>query len=116
MQRIKPRKRGRLSSIKAYVIAWLQNTEIEAEMVRLEQCVAHVHRCFTVRTTLNMLHLGSPVCLVYSLHAYGRQSPYLQLRASIEDEANGGLGNPTAPQLAYNRGLSFFREQVYSTP
>ncbi|KAJ8693524.1 hypothetical protein PTI98_008510 [Pleurotus ostreatus] len=47
MQRIKPRKRGRLSSIKAYVIAWLQNTEIEAEMVRLEQCVAHVHRCFT---------------------------------------------------------------------
>ncbi|KAL4256472.1 hypothetical protein AB1N83_012205, partial [Pleurotus pulmonarius] len=54
LQRVKPRKRGRFSAVKAYVIAWLQNAEIEAEMVRLEQCVAHVHRCFTYTAFMRM--------------------------------------------------------------
>lgn len=42
------RKRGRLSSLKACVSAWIKNAEIEGDILRLRDRVSSVHRRFSV--------------------------------------------------------------------
>ncbi|KAG9221566.1 hypothetical protein CCMSSC00406_0007205 [Pleurotus cornucopiae] len=48
------RKRGRLSSLKACVSAWIKNAEIEGDILRLRDRVSSVHRRFSYITSLRM--------------------------------------------------------------